>query len=160
MGKRGRELVGPKVDELIADLQSAYADEWIAFYYYKLAAELAEGINSQIVAEKFDKIAAEELEHAEELAERITQLGGEPVRDFEKIVSTAGCKKVKLPKNNKDYKGFLKAGIEAEQCAIAAYEKILDKLKTDIKDPITFHVIRHIMQEEVEHEDEFEGLLD
>jgi len=159
MGEYARKMVGPKVEELIEDLKKAYADEWLAFFYYKTAAEIAEGINREAVASKFNEIADEELHHAEELAERIGQLGGEVIREFDDLKAMANCKTVNLPQDPTDCKAFLEAGIEAEQCAIKVYEEILEKLKTDIKDPITFHVIRHIMQEEVEHEDDFETLL-
>lgn len=159
MGEMARKMAGPKVDELIEDLNRAYADEWLAFFYYKTAAEIAEGLNREVVAEKFSKVADEELHHAEELAERIGQLGGEVIKEFDDIKARANCKTVKLPEDPKDLEGFLRAGIEAEQCAIKVYEEILEKLKNDIKDPISFHVIRHIMQEEVEHEDDFETLL-
>jgi len=159
MGEYGRKMVEGNVDELIAELNKAYADEWLAFFYYKTAAELAEGLNHEAVADKFNEIADEELHHAEELAERIGQLGGEVIREFDEIKAQANCKNVNIPKDPTDLKGFLKAGIEAEQCAIKVYEKLLKQLKNDYKDSITFHVIRHIMQEEVEHEDDFETLL-
>lgn len=41
MGKRSREIAessGLDVDELIDDLNRAYCDEWIAYYYYTYAA--------------------------------------------------------------------------------------------------------------------------
>jgi bacterioferritin len=159
MAQKAREIVGPKVDELIADLLSAYADEWLAHYYYKLAAALAEGINSGAVEKVFSELAAEEAEHADELAERIIHLGAEPITDFADIVKLATYKKVTLPSDTSDYVGYLKAGIAAERAAIEVYNRMLLKLRDDVKDPVTFHLIRHIMGEEIVHEDKLETLL-
>ncbi|MCF3653656.1 MAG: bacterioferritin [Aigarchaeota archaeon] len=162
MGRKAREIVeraGVNVNQLIEMLKKAYADEWIAFYYYSLLAKLAKGIGSTEIAEQIKKIANDELEHQSELADRIIQLGGEPPRKFEDLVKIANCPYVKVPENTGDLKAVVKAIIEAEGCAIEAYDKILKWLKEVGPDPITFHVIRHILQEEVEHEDLFETIL-
>lgn len=162
MGRKAREIVekaGVKVDELIEMLKRAYADEWIAFYYYNLLAKLVKGIGSTEIADQIKKIADEELEHQSELADRVIQLGGEPPRRFEDLVKIANCPYVEIPKNTGDLKAVVRAIVEAEACAIEAYDKILKWLKDVGPDPVTFHVIRHILQEEVEHEDLFETIL-
>lgn len=158
MGKRGREIVGVNVEELIKDLNKAYADEWIAHFYYSWASDVASGINSPAVVSELDRIAAEELEHSGELAARILELGGEPIRDFERLQPTANCPKVNFPKDPSDLKGILKGAIEAERCAIDVYNNMLKKVKIG-KDPVTVQVIRHIMTEEIAHEEAFENLL-
>jgi len=53
----------------------------------------------------------------------------------------------------------LKSVLEAERGAIEVYEKLIDFLHPGNGDPVTFHVIRHILQEEMEHEEEIETLL-
>lgn len=162
MGKKGREVVekaGVKVDELINMLKKAYADEWIAFYYYTLLAKLVKGLESPAIASKIEEIAKEELEHQEELADRIIQLGGEPPKRFEDLVKIANCPYVTVPENLGDLKAVVKAIIEAEGCAIQVYTNILNWLMSIKNDPVTFHIVRHILQEEVEHEDLFETIL-
>ncbi|MCS7125807.1 MAG: ferritin-like domain-containing protein [Aigarchaeota archaeon] len=162
MGKKGREIVekaGVNVKELIDMLKKAYADEWIAFYYYTLLAKIVEGLESPAIASKIEEIAKEELEHQSELAERIIQLGDEPPRRFEDLVKIANCPYVTIPENVGDLKAVCKAIIEAEGCAIEVYNKILNYLTGVKADPVTFHIIRHILQEEVEHEDLFETIL-
>ena len=72
MAEKTRQLVGEHVDELIELLNKAYADELIAYFYYKTAAMLVKGIHAKTVAEQLEEIANEELEHSEELAERIS----------------------------------------------------------------------------------------
>ena len=160
MGKKAREIVKVDVDDLIDELKKAYADEWIAYFSYKWAADMAEGLKSPMVAELADKIADEEEEHADELAERIIELGGEVPRDFEKLYGLANCKKVSFPKDVRALEGMLKALVEAEGCAIEVYNKLIKKLSPCYeKDIRTFHLIEHILSEEIEHEEAFENLL-
>ena len=160
MGKKGREIVEVDVEKLIKMLLKAYADEWIAYYAYKWAANMAHGIVSPHVADLADKIADEEEEHADELAERILELGGELPYGIEKLYELANCKKVNYPKDMGDLKGILEGLIEAEGCAIDVYNKIVKFLgpcyNKDIK---TFKLIEHILAEEIAHEEKFENLL-
>ncbi|MHA1616768.1 MAG: ferritin-like domain-containing protein [Candidatus Njordarchaeales archaeon] len=159
MGKKAREIVKGNVDELVRLLNKAYADEWIAYFYYLHVAKMAKGLNAPVVAEAIEKAAKDELEHMNELAERIIHIGGEPIRDFVALVKEANCPKVDLPTDWSDLKAILKAVIDAERCAIDVYNKILEWLQNVGKDPVTWQVIRHIMQEEIEHEDLFETIL-
>ncbi|MEN2974816.1 MAG: demethoxyubiquinone hydroxylase family protein [Candidatus Caldarchaeales archaeon] len=162
MGKKGREIVekaGVDVNTLVNMLKSAYADEWIATYYYSLLAKISEGLESPAIASKLEELAKEELEHQSELADRIIQLGDEPPRRFEDLVKIAGCPYVTIPENLSDLKAICRSVIEAERCAIEAYNKILNYLAGVKADPVTFHIIRHILEEEVRHEDLFETIL-
>lgn len=127
MGKKGREIVEVEIKELLKDLNSAYADEWIAFFYYNWAADFIEGPDYPTVASELDRIAKDEFEHMSELAERILELGGEPERDLEDLQKIANCKRVVFPKDERDLEGVLKAVAEAEGCAIEVYDKILKK---------------------------------
>ena len=159
MAQKTRELVGGHVDKLIELLNKAYADELIAYFYYKTAAILVKGIHAKTVAEQLEEIAKEELEHSEELAERIIQLGGEPIGDWDAVTKMANYPKVDIPKDRSDYVGILKGVHIAERGAIEVYANIIKFLQTEAKDPVTFHVIRHIMGEEMHHEEEVETLL-
>jgi bacterioferritin len=160
LGKKGRELVNVNIKELLENLNRAYADEWIAYFYYTWAADFIEGQNSSSVASAIDEIAAEELEHMSELADRIFELGGEPERDIEDLQKIANCKKVVFPKNERDIEGVLNALADAEGCAIDVYNKIIKKVSACYdKDIRTFHLIEHILSEEIQHEESFENLL-
>ena len=59
-------------------LNEALATEIVCVLRYKRHHYMAKGIHSQAVAEEFLEHAAEEQEHADMIAERITQLDGEP----------------------------------------------------------------------------------
>ena len=161
MGKKGREIVEIDVNELLKELNEAYADEWIAFFYYTWAADFIEGPDYPTVASELDRIAKEEFEHMSELADRILELGGEPERDLEDLQKIANCKKVVFPKNERDLEDVLKAVAEAEGCAIDVYNRILKKLSPCYeRDARTFHLIEHILSEEIQHEEAFENLLE
>lgn len=160
MGKSNKDLVeGLDLKIVIEELNKAYADEWLAFFSYMSLAQTATGKGSFQFADNVKEIAMEELEHAEELAERILQLGGDLVIDINQLNKIANCKyPASLPKP-KDLEGMAKFIYEAEQCAIGVYDKIL-KLTKD-KDILTYQLILHIIEEEADHEtkmDQFLGL--
>lgn len=159
MGKKGKEGVEGDVDQLILELQKAHADEWIAFYYYTLASEIAEGGTSPVIIGTLKELAKDELEHTGELAERIIELGSEPTRDFAQLTKVANYPEVKLPKDPKDLDGIVKAVIEAERGAIDVYNNLLEKLRKKWRDSVTFHIIEHIMREEVSHKERMENIL-
>jgi len=143
MGKKGREIVEVNIKELLKDLNSAYADEWIAYFYYTWAADFIEGPDYPTIADE------------------LYELGGEPERDIEDLQKIANCKKVIFPKNERDLDSVLKAVAEAEGCAIDVYSKLLKKVSACYdKDVRTFHLIEHILSEEIQHEEAFENLME
>ena len=157
MGMKGRELVekaGLDVNKLITMLNKAYCDEWLAYYQYWIGAQLAVGIPRMNLKAEMEEHAGEELAHANLLAKRIIELGGVPEIDPGnwKKLSTCGY----LPPDNPTVDDLLEQNIQSERCAICVYAKILDYVRG--KDMITGHIIRHIMQEEVEHEQDLEDI--
>jgi bacterioferritin len=158
MGKKGREIVQLDVEELIADLKRAYADEWLAAYAYThMAQVIAGGAVAPRVAALLRELAAEELEHQDELAERIAQLGGEPLDDPMQLVEASNEGYPAPPADATDVEGVIKVVIEAERGAIQVYNDLVQK--TFGKDPVTYNLMVHILEEEVDHEEDFESLL-
>lgn len=158
MGTKGKEIVGMDVAELIADLSRAYADEWLAAYAYTHMAQIVTGRPAaKHLAEALLDTAKEELEHQEELAERIVSLGGKPPADVARLVEASNAGYPTPPADEKDFEGMVKTVIKAEQDAIEVYQKLAQK--THGKDPITYELIVHILGEEVAHEDDFEALI-
>jgi len=151
MGKVAKSIVG-NADEVVAELNKALADEWLAYMQYSLAANL---VPVPAVEGALKEVAKEELEHAEELTERIIQLGGKPIADPKEFYTKTNCG-YEVP--SEDTKKALADGIKGEGCAIKVYEKIAKMTKDS--DPITYQLILHIMAEEEEHEQKFENLLE
>lgn len=156
MGTKGREIVGMDVNELIKELNKALADEWLAYYQYWIGARVAVGQMRNAVVEELEEHAQEELEHAEMLVERILQLGGTPLLDPADWYKETNCK-YEIPSDPK-VKVLLEQNIRGEQCAIEVYNKLVNMTR-DV-DPITYNMVLEILEDEVEHEEDLEALLE
>jgi Protein distantly related to bacterial ferritins len=156
MGTKGREIVEMNVSELIEFLNKAFADEWLAYYQYWIGAKVVKGAMRGAVEAELEEHAEEELEHAEDLAERIIQLGGTPLLKPEDWYKFTNCG-YDSPEDP-DVKKILEQNIKGEQCAIEVYKKLLGMIRD--KDPITYHIIVEILEDEVEHEEDLQALLE
>ncbi len=157
MGTKAREIVGMDVKELVEMLNRALADEWLAYYQYWVGAKIAKGPMRPDVQEELTEHANEELKHAEILSERIIQLGGTPILDPAEFMKHSNCG-YEVPSDPHVLK-LLEQNIKGEQCAIVVYKKILEKIKLG-NDPVTFHLVRKILQDEIKHEQDLEDLLE
>jgi len=156
MGTKGTSIVGLDVKELIQLLNRAYADEWLAYYQYWIGAQVAKGpMRGAVVAELMEH-ANDEFKHAEMLAKRILQLGGTPLLDPQDWFKNANCP-YDAPKDP-NVKTLIEQNIKGEQCAISVYKKIADL--TIGKDLITHKMVLEILEDEVEHEDDLQNLLE
>lgn len=157
MGKEGTKIAALNVKDLIKDLNRAYADEWLAFYSYWYMAQVVTGLGYEDMSEFLEKTAKDELEHADEVANRILELGGVPISNPMELEKNANAPYPKPPKATSDYKGIIAVVTEAEAGAIDVYNKIAEKTKG--KDHVTYQLVSHILSEEVKHEETFEDLL-
>src|SRR5437868_3891870 len=62
--------------QVVGILNEALATELVCVLRYKFHYFMASGLHSQAVKEEFKEHAADEQEHADQIAERIKQLGG------------------------------------------------------------------------------------
>jgi bacterioferritin len=147
-------MVKLNLDELIIELNKAYANEWLTYYQYWIAARTFTDEHSALLAKELERIANEELKHAEQLAERILLLGGKPVANPQAWFEETNCGYNEPPEGRE---GVIRMVIEAEQCAIGVYEQLLKKTLHDA--PVTSQLMLHILEEELEHEDTFEKML-
>jgi len=158
MGTRATQIIDVPAEEVIRDLNAAYADEWLAFYAYTYMAQVVSGRPAaRHVAEALREIAKEELEHQDELAERITQLGGVPERDPANLGGRSNAGYPMPPEDPTDLDAVIRTVIEAERGAIDVYNKLARKYQG--KDPLTYELVVHILAEEVDHEDDFETII-
>lgn len=157
MGMKGREIVeraGLDVDRLLKHLNKAYSDEWLAYYQYWVGAKVAEGALAGPVAAEMMEHAAEELDHAGKLAQRICALGGQPVLSPAEWLQESNCEY--LVPSNPEAAALLQQNIASERCAIEVYENLLEFI--DGKDRITEDLVLDILADEVEHEEDLEHL--
>jgi len=154
MGTRGIEILKLDVKELLNLLNRALADEWLAYYQYWVGSKIAVGPMREDVVKELLQHASDELRHADLLAERITQLGGTPLLDPAEWKGKTNCG-YEVPLDP-DVRKLLEQNIKGEQCAISVYNNIMEF--TSGKDLITHQIAFEIMRDEVEHEDDLEGL--
>lgn len=155
MGLKGREIVeraGVDVSTLIKILNQAYCDEWLSYYQYWVGAKVVAGAQSHALIPELEEHAQEELEHAQKLAKRIIELGGTPILSPVDWMEESTCGY--LPPSNPDAAEILSQNLESERCAIEVYNRILERLRG--RDVVTAHVIREILEDEIEHEEDLE----
>jgi len=154
MGTFGTKIVGLDVKKLIDSLNEALADEWLAYYQYWVGAKVVKGVMKDAVIAELIQHAADELRHAGMLADRILQLGGTPLLDPKEWMAKTGCG-YDAPTDFAVMK-ILSQNIKGEQCAIQAYQKLLEETKD--KDLVTYNIIVQILTDEVEHEEDLQAL--
>src|SRR4030065_1071847 len=111
MGSKGKQIVNLDMAELLADLNRVYADEWLAAYAYNYMSQVVTGrpAAKQLAALLMDT-SKDELEHQQELAERIVSLGGKPVADVSKLVEASNDGYPTPPGGEKDVEAGVRAG--------------------------------------------------
>lgn len=157
MGTTGRAVVDLDVQELIGELKKAYLDELLASHSYWITSIVAEGWHGEELAEHFKEEAAEELGHARKLAERILELGGDPVVPPARWEAGANAPFTPPREDWSDADGMVADQIAAESGAIRAYTRLAQM--TLGKDPVTYALAAELLADEVRHEEFLEGLL-
>lgn len=156
MGTRGREIVGMDVDQLLEVLNKAFADEWLAYYQYWLGAKVAKGPMKEAVIAELMQHAADELRHADMVAMRILQLGGAPVTEPREWYKHSNCG-YDAP-DDPYVEKLLEQNVKGEQCAISVYKAMIELTKD--ADPVTCNMAIQILQDEVEHEEDLQALVE
>ena len=156
MGTKGREIVDMDVGKLIGLLNKAFADEWLAYYQYWVGAKIAKGPMRGVAVSELEEHAGDELKHADMLAERMIQLGGTPILKPEDWYKLTNCG-YDAPEDP-SIRVVLKQNIKGEQCAIDVYQGLLETVKD--KDPVTYNMVMEILEDEVEHEEDLQAILE
>jgi bacterioferritin len=135
-------------------LNEVLATETVCVLRYKRHYYMATGIHSQAVAEEFLEHAKEEQEHADQVAERITQLGGEPNFNPDGMTSRSHSEY----SEGKTLLDMVREDLVAERVAVESYNEIIRYLGSD--DPTTRRMLEKIMAKEEEHADDMKTILD
>lgn len=157
MAKESVKILQGKLDveSLISQLNAALSEEWLAYYQYWIGALVVEGAMRANVQSEFEEHAEEERQHAAMLAKRIIELEGVPVLDPKDWSELARCK-YDSPQNF-DSVSLLRDNVASERCAIMRYQDIADF--TDGKDFTTCDIVKKILAEEEEHEQDLQDYL-
>lgn len=157
MGKKGKEIVKAKLEEVISDLNKSYSDEWLAHYQYWLAAQWIRGIDADTLKSVLLKQSEDELKHAEQLANRIIQIGGTPVMHPSKLLEVSGCGYKEPPRDPTDLKQVIQNVLDSEACAIEFYSKMSEKYRNT--DLVTHEIFEDLLKDEVEDEETWEKFM-
>lgn len=158
MAKESVAILKGKIDvvEVLAELNAALSEEWLAFYQYWVGALVVKGAMRSDVQREFEEHAMEEFEHAKLLADRIVELEGMPVLDPKQWFELAQCPYT--APSDTDVVTLLRQNVAAERCAILRYQKIA--ALTDGKDFTTSDMAKHILADEEDHEQDLQDYLD
>jgi bacterioferritin len=140
-------------DQAIAVLNEALATELVCVLRYKYHYFMATGIHSTAAKAEFLEHAGEEQGHADEIAERIKQLGGKPEMDPSGLTGRSHSEY----KEGDSVAEMLKEDLVAERIAIESYREMI-RFFGD-KDPTTRRMLEGILAVEEEHADDISDLL-
>jgi bacterioferritin len=138
---------------VIAVLNDVLATELVCVLRYKRHYYMARGINSESIKAEFLQHAKEEQQHADMIAERITQLDGEPNFNPEGMAQRSHAEY----DDNVGLQAMVRADLFAERVAIESYSEIVRWLGND--DPTTRRIIEDILKVEEEHANDLADLL-
>lgn len=137
----------------VSILNEALATEIVCVLRYQYHYYMASGIHSTAVAAEFKEHAGEEQQHAEQIAERIKQLGGKPDLNPATL----------LNRSHSEYKegtsliDMIREDLIAERIAIESYREMI-RFFGD-KDPTSRVMLEEILAKEEEHADDLADLL-
>jgi bacterioferritin len=134
-------------------LNAALATELVCVLRYKRHYFMATGIHSQTVAAEFLAHAGEEQQHADQLAERITQLDGAPDFDPHGLATRSHSEYVA----GTTLLDMIEEDLVAERVAIQSYTEMI--LYLGDRDPTTRRLLESILAVEEEHADDMKTLL-
>jgi len=134
-------------------LNEALATELICVLRYKRHYFMAEGLHADPVAAEFLQHANEEQQHADQIAERIVQLGGEPNFSPEGLASRSHAEYVE----GESLLDMIKEDLVAERIAIDSYAEMIRYLGND--DSTTRRMLEGILAMEEEHADDLASML-
>jgi bacterioferritin len=152
----GAVTPGYKADRptVIRILNEALATEIVCVLRYKRHYFMAPGIHAQSVAQEFLQHANEEQTHADQIAQRIVQLGGEPNFSPDGLLTRSHAEYVE----GTSLLDMIKEDLIAERIAIDSYREMIAYLAND--DPTTRRMLEGILSMEEEHANDLVTLLE
>jgi|SRR5665647_39936 bacterioferritin len=140
-------------ETVIRLLNEALATELVCVLRYKRHYFTAKGIHSDSVKAEFLAHAAEEMAHADRLAKRIIELGGEPNFSPDGLSARSHAEYVEGDTLN----AMIKEDLIAERIAIESYREMITYLADH--DPTTQRMLKEILAMEEEHAEDLASLL-
>lgn len=145
---------GPHRDAIVNLLNDSLATELVCVLRYKRHHFMATGVASTKIAEEFMVHANEESAHADRIARRIVQLGGEPDFSPDTLLQRSHAD---YDESN-DLQAMVRANLIAERVAVETYRQMIALIGD--KDPTTRRLLEDILADEEEHADELSDWLE
>jgi len=151
----GAVTAGYRADrqQVLATLNHALATELVCMLRYRRHYFMASGIHAHATGAEFLVHSNQEQGHADLLAERIVQLGGEPDFSPDTLLQRSHAEYVEGGTLNE----MIRENLVAERIAIDSYRHAIESLSQD--DPTTRRLLESILAVEEEHADELADLL-
>ena len=138
---------------VIEKLNEALATEWVCVLRYYRHYFMADGMLSDAVKAEFLEHAQQEQAHANSIAERIVQLGGEPDLNPDTLTKRSHAEY----KPGNDLRDMVKENLIAERIAIDSYRELINYIGD--KDTTTKRMLMEILAQEEEHADDMADML-
>ena len=153
--EQGAVTPGYKADvqTVVKLLNQALATEIVCVLRYKRHYYMATGINAPQAQQEFLQHANDEQMHADQIAARIVQLGGEPNFSPEGLASRSHAEYVE----GESLEEMIKEDLVAERVAIDSYGEMIRYLGD--RDPTTRRMLETILAAEEEHAEDLASLL-
>ncbi|EMA53705.1 MULTISPECIES: ferritin-like domain-containing protein [Halococcus] len=140
-------------DRVLELLAQARNDEFETVINYQTNAAALAGVAAEEIADSLSADVQEELGHAEEIGERISQLGGQPKGSFDLEM---GQDALQPPEDPTDVLSVIDGVIAAEKGAVETYRELIE-VAEEAGDPVTEDFATELLADEEEHLAEFEG---
>jgi len=147
------ENYGANREKVLELLNEALATELVCVLRYRHDYFMARGVDSRSAAAEFLEHATQELEHADLLAERIVQLGGEPKFDPNGLTERSHSEY----RIGRTLQEAIRENLVAERIAIDSYREMVQYIGDS--DPTTRRMLEEILATEEEHADDLADLL-
>ncbi len=134
-------------------LNEALATELVCVLRYRHDYFMARGVAGKAAAEEFLEHANAELQHADQIAERIVQLGGEPDLNPDRLSGRSHAEY----RIGKTVQEAVRENLVAERIAIDSYREMIQFIGD--ADPTTRRMLEEILATEEEHADDLADLL-
>jgi len=139
--------------EVLKLLNDALATELVCVLRYRRHHFMARGLHAKSTADEFLVHSNEEQGHADELAQRIVQLGGEPDFSPDSLSGRSHAEYIA----GASLVDMIKEDLVAERIAIDSYRELIAYIGH--QDPTTSQMLKGILAVEEEHADELADLL-
>ncbi|KWS96316.1 MULTISPECIES: ferritin-like domain-containing protein [Pseudomonas syringae group] len=135
-------------------LNESLATELVCVLRYKRHYYMASGLKASVAAAEFLEHAEQEAQHADKLAERIVQLGGEPELNPDLLSKNSHAQYVA----GNTLKEMVYEDLVAERIAVDSYREIIQYIGDS--DPTTRRIFEEILAQEEEHADDMSDILE